>query len=138
MISAIYIGPRSVIPDWIIDMERDHFGIAWSLMDENEHIWAIPFIGFARWRVIPGIQEAELLRIVVAGASCQKGYGRAILQYSQNQVINFGIDTLLLEVRVSNVIARSLYESEGWSYLGLRKQYYGDSEDAASYKRVVV
>ena len=138
MTAPIYIGPMSILPVWIMDIEQAHFGKAWMSICENEHIWTIPSVSFARWRVVPSIQEAELLRIGVIRNWRRNGYGRAILQYSQNQVANFGISTSLLEVRTSNTVARSLYESEGWCRLSLRKQYYGDGEDAVIYQRLML
>ena len=134
MIAAIHIESRSTIPSWIGNIERTCFGEAWSSMCENEHIWAIPFVGFARWKLAASIQEAELLRIGVANNSRRNGYGRAILQYSQSQIANLGINHLFLEVRVSNVAARSLYQSEGWVCMSLRSHYYCDGEDAMNYQ----
>ena len=134
MITPVYIQPGSIIPDWLIEMERVYFGNPWSSMYENEHIWAIPLVSFARWIVNREIQEAELLRICVAKNCFRKGYGRAILRHSQSQVANFRVNTMFLEVRASNIAARSLYESEGWSYLGLRAKYYNDGEDAVNYR----
>jgi ribosomal protein S18 acetylase RimI-like enzyme len=124
----------SNIPNWMNDMEQACFGKAWVFVSENEYIWAKPFICFARWRVSPSIREAELLRIGVAINLRRNGHGRDVLQHSQIQIANFGIQTLLLEVRASNIAARLLYESEGWSYSGLRRRYYSDGEDAANYR----
>ena len=137
MISPIHFGSRSIIPPWIIDIERYCFGDVWVSIGEDEHILAIPSFSFARWRVSECIQEAELLRIGVASQLRRTGYGRAILQYSQNRMAEIGITTLLLEVRASNMVARSLYESEGWSCLGLRRGYYRDGEDAMNYQRKI-
>ena len=50
----------------------------------------------------------------------------AVFEYSENN----GIDFLTLEVRASNRPALSLYEKLGFKRVGLRKKYYGGTEDA--------
>jgi ribosomal-protein-alanine N-acetyltransferase len=116
-------------------IDRACFGEAWGPLDEFEHIWAIFPCGFARWRIIPEVQEAELLRIGVAEELRRGGHGRVLLRLSQAQLTRMGVELLHLEVRVSNAVARALYESEGWVYQGLRKGYYRDGESAALYSR---
>ena len=130
-----HLGPGSRVPAWIEAIDRACFHDAWGPLDECEHIWAIEPAGFARWRIIPEVGEAELLRIGVAEAERRGGYGRRLLRLSQNRLARFGVGVLHLEVRVGNAAARALYESEGWIYQGLRKGYYRDGESAALYSR---
>lgn len=133
--SAIHLGPGSRVPAWVEAIDRACFHEAWGPLDECEHIWAIHPFGFARWRIIPEVGEAELLRIGVAEAMRRGGQGRRLLRLSQAQLARCGVEVLHLEVRVSNAAARTLYESEGWVYRGLRKGYYRDGESAALYSR---
>jgi ribosomal protein S18 acetylase RimI-like enzyme len=130
-----HLGPGSRMPAWVEAVDRACFGEPWGPLDECEHIWAIPSVGFARWRIIPEVQEAELLRIGVAEGLRRSGHGRRLLRLSQAQLARLGVELMHLEVRVSNRAARVLYESEGWVYRGLRKGYYRDGEDAALYSR---
>jgi ribosomal-protein-alanine N-acetyltransferase len=116
-------------------IDRACFHDAWGPLDECEHIWAIEPVGFARWRILPEVGEAELLRIGVAEAARRGGCGRRLLRLSQNRLARFGVEVLHPEVRVGNSAARALYESEGWVYQGLRKGYYRDGESAALYSR---
>ncbi len=133
--SAIHLGPGSRVPSWLEAIDRACFLEPWGPLDEFEHIWAIQPIGFARWRIIPEVGEAELLRIGVAEGMRRGGYGRRLLRLSQAHLARYGAGVLHLEVRVSNRAARTLYESEGWVYRGLRKGYYRDGESAALYSR---
>jgi len=123
------------MPGWVEAIDIACFGEAWGPLDEFEHIWALAPWGFARWRIIPEVGEAELLRLGVARDERRSGHGRRLLQLSQTQLERMGVEILHLEVRVSNGAARALYESEGWVYRGLRKGYYRDGESAALYSR---
>jgi ribosomal-protein-alanine N-acetyltransferase len=123
------------VPAWVEAIDRACFGDAWGPLDENEHIWAVRSIAFARWRVIPEVREAELLRLAVAPEERRDGHGRRLLRLSQARLALAGVEVLHLEVRVSNRAARALYESEGWVYQGERKGYYRDGESAALYTR---
>lgn len=133
MSRILHLKPGSRVPEWVEAIDRACFIEAWGPLDECEHIWAFPPHAFARWRIIPEVQEAELLRIGVAVEARRRGYGRALLRHSQAAMARLGVDVLHLEVRVSNVAARALYESEGWAYRGVRKSYYRDGETAALY-----
>ena len=127
-------GPGSQVPAWVEAIEAGCFGSPWGPLGEGEHLWAAFPAAFARWRVIPETQEAELLRIGVAETVRRGGQGRALLRHCQKLLIGQGIQVLHLEVRVGNLAARGLYESEGWVYQGLRRRYYRDGEDAALYR----
>jgi len=133
--AASHLGPGSLVPAWMEAIDRDCFGEVWGPLDECEHIWAWFPAGYARWRIIPEVGEAELLRLGVAVDQRRDGHGRRLLRLSQEQLARYGVEVLHLEVRVSNAAARALYESEGWVYQGLRKGYYRDGESAALYTR---
>lgn len=130
-----HLGPGSQVPAWVEDLDRLCFQEAWGPLDDHEHLWAENPRGFARWRVVPEIGEAELLRIAVDPALRRSGHGRDLLRHCQERLSRMGIATLHLEVRVSNASARRFYEGEGWKEGGLRKGYYRDGEDAALYAR---
>jgi ribosomal-protein-alanine N-acetyltransferase len=130
-----HLGPGSELPAWIEALDRQCFGEAWGALDGSEHLWASPGHGFVLWRVLEAVQEAELLRIAVDPALRRGGHGRALLDHSVARLALMGVTTLHLEVRVSNVAARHLYERDGWAGVGCRKAYYRDGEDAALYTR---
>ena len=132
-----HLGPGSQVPAWVEELDRQCFQEAWGPLDENEHLWASSDFGFARWRVVEAVQEAELLRMAVDPSLRRGGHGRALLRQSMAQLARMGVTTLHLEVRVSNQAARLLYESDGWQPQGTRRAYYRDGEDAALYTREI-
>lgn len=70
------------------------------------------------------VDELHLLNLTVIPAQQHLGYGRALLQRMLACARMEGFLTMWLEVRPSNVAARSLYDSMGFSVVGVRKQYY--------------
>lgn len=129
----VHYGPGSAMPLWIETLDRTTFGEAWGALDEHEMVWAYQGLAFARWRAVPALGEAELLRIAVLPEARGRGLGRDLLRASVAALKDLGLGTFHLEVRVSNAPARRLYESEGWREDGLRPKYYRDGEDAALY-----
>jgi ribosomal-protein-alanine N-acetyltransferase len=81
-----------------------------------------------------GVDEVHLLNITVAPACQGRGWGRLMLDalalWSRGQ----GAQWLWLEVRVGNLRAQRIYESNGFRRVGDRKAYYpapdGRREDA--------
>ncbi len=135
MKEVIHLGPGSDLPLWIEALDRTVFGEAWGALDEHEHVWALPGEGFSRWRLVPTLEEAELLRIAVFPEVRGRGLGRRLLNLASKACAELGMRTLLLEVRPSNTAARALYASEGWREVGLRPRYYRDGEDAVLCSR---
>jgi ribosomal-protein-alanine N-acetyltransferase len=58
------------------------------------------------------------------------GLGQYIMLGLIEHAIERGAVSSTLEVRVSNVVARTLYEKLGYEPRGLRRRYYEDGEDA--------
>jgi len=71
-----------------------------------------------------GVDEVHLLNITVAPAHQRQGWARFMLDalalWSRGQQAHW----LWLEVRESNAPARRLYESHGFTQVGVRKGYY--------------
>lgn len=85
--------------------------------------------GFAVFYLTP--PESELPDIVVAESYRGKGLGKALLSQSIATLKVQGIDTIYLEVRVSNTPARTLYSRLGFEEIGKRKYFYSNPvEDA--------
>lgn len=70
------------------------------------------------------LDEAEILNIVVATAARGQGYGRRLLNDVCDILKQQGVKRLFLEVRESNSVAIGLYQTMGFSQIGLRKNYY--------------
>lgn len=70
------------------------------------------------------LDEVSLLNIVVDDHYRGRGMGRELLASGLAWMQQFGAERCVLEVRVSNRPARSLYASLGFGEDGLRKNYY--------------
>ena len=77
---------------------------------------------FALGRIIVG--EAELLTIAVDPEAQRRGLGRACLRRFIDTCRTRGASRILLEVAETNVGARALYRSQGFTEDGHRKGYY--------------
>jgi len=131
------LGPGTALPEWLEELDRTTFGGAWGALDDGEVILAMDRRAFIRWRLIPVAGEAELLRLAVAPALRRQGLARRLLRESEPFLRAQEITELHLEVRIHNQPARSLYEAEGWEFMGIRKAYYRDGADAALYRRML-
>lgn len=79
--------------------------------------------------------EWELENIVVAPTARRKGLGKRLLDALLFRVRETHSDAVFLEVRDSNIAARSLYEMAGFKQVGSRKSYYTNpTEDAILYR----
>ncbi|HEC05452.1 MAG TPA: ribosomal-protein-alanine N-acetyltransferase [Thiolapillus brandeum] len=81
--------------------------------------------------------EAHLLNLSVHPRHQGRGLGRFVLRQVIEQA-GEKADTLFLEVRASNRVARRLYESEGFNEIGQRFNYYPADkgrEDALVFAR---
>jgi len=92
------------------------------------------FVGFLVARHIP--PDWELENIVVAANSHRSGVGQRLLTVLLETAKQCNSEAVFLEVRESNVAARSLYEKVGFRQTGSRKSYYQQPlEDAILYRR---
>lgn len=77
------------------------------------------------------LDEAHITNIAIHPDYRGRGLGRALLRYVMQLAQELGATSMILEVRVSNDIARGLYESLGFVRIGLRKGYYADNKEDA-------
>ena len=75
--------------------------------------------------------EAQLLNIATAPEFRRRGYARRILYALCEKAKECGAASMSLEVRESNTSAQSLYLSEGFHVIGIRKNYYVKPQEAA-------
>jgi ribosomal-protein-alanine N-acetyltransferase len=68
--------------------------------------------------------ESHMLNLSIAGVHQGKGYGREFVGFLVNEARVNQAQTMLLEVRPSNVIAISCYNGAGFNEIGCRKDYY--------------
>jgi ribosomal-protein-alanine N-acetyltransferase len=70
------------------------------------------------------VDEAHLLNLAITPDWQGRGMGRRFLRQLINLAREYHAGTVLLEVRPSNVAARQLYLSTGFSEIAVRKKYY--------------
>ena len=77
------------------------------------------------------VDEAHVTNIAVSEAYRGQGLGKRLLRELMRTAQWLGAVRMTLEVRVTNEIAKSLYERMGFYASGIRPNYYSDNmEDA--------
>lgn len=80
--------------------------------------------------------EAYITNVAVFEKFRKKGIGRMLLRAAAENAESRKCEFITLEVRVSNSAAISLYESEGFEKVGIRKNFYSSPvEDGAIYTK---
>jgi ribosomal-protein-alanine N-acetyltransferase len=99
--------------------------------DEHKYLTAkdgakvVGYIGFEKI-----LDETHIINMAVHQAYQGKGVGKRLMQHVLNDE-----DVFFLEVRVSNEVAKSIYQHFGFKVIDTRKQYYADGEDAYVMRR---
>lgn len=75
--------------------------------------------------------EAELGDMAVLPEVRRRGLGRRLLDGALAEAARRGAKRVFLEVRESNVAARSLYERAGFEAAGTRSDYYSEPKEDA-------
>lgn len=111
--------------------------LAEELGNENSHFLAAvsdKLIGYIGVQEIYG--EAYITNVAVFGEYRKSGVGRALLKAACDGAKNRGCEFITLEVRESNIPAITLYESEGFEKVGIRKNFYSaPSENGLIYTK---
>ena len=87
-----------------------------------------------------GAGEAHILNICIRSDLRSGGIGRRLMEFLLERARAAEMQDVFLEVRPSNPVAIQLYESLGFTRVGVRKGYYqasGGREDAWVYKLVL-
>ena len=87
-----------------------------------------------------GAGEAHVLNLCVAEEYRCRGIGTQLLGHLLEFAKGLGVNDILLEVRPSNTTAIRLYQSQGFSQIGMRRGYYqavDGREDAVVLRKVV-
>ncbi|WP_134704691.1 ribosomal protein S18-alanine N-acetyltransferase [Ammoniphilus sp. YIM 78166] len=127
--------------DAVQEIECDTFTIPWSRQSfENElsnNHFAYYLVlevqgkvaGYGGMWIIG--DEAHITNIAIASAYRGQKWGEKLMVAMKLHAIRQGAMAMTLEVRVSNVIAQSLYQKLGFYNKGVRPRYYSDNgEDA--------
>ena len=79
----------------------------------------------------------ELDNIQVDEDYRNQGIGTKLMAHLVSLAIEYRVENITLEVRVSNEIARELYKRFGFREVALRKYYYGDEDGILMEKNVM-
>ncbi len=114
----------------ILDNYPESFLVA---CNNNEEI-----IGYIMWRVerTPAItslklkKNGHLVSIAVSKKYRRIGVAMTLLSHSMKKIQKYKIDEYVLEVRISNLEAISLYERFNYQIQSIKEKYYRDGENA--------
>ncbi len=119
---------RSFTLPWSLDafhneLIKNQFADYTVLLDDEK------IIGYCGVWII--MDEAHITNIAVLPEYRGQGLGEKLLKSVMNLAARKGALTVTLEVRVSNIPAKSMYQKLGFRDGGIRKNYYSDNlEDA--------
>lgn len=127
--------------DEVLPIERASFTMPWSrgafLYEMEQNQVARCFVLREAGRLVGYIclwevaDELHVTNIAVRPDARRRGFGRTLLGRTLEDARGRGLRLVVLEVRPSNIEARSLYESFGFRVVGRRRGYYYDTgEDA--------
>ncbi len=74
--------------------------------------------------------EGHITNLAVKLEEQGKGIGKVIVYYLLQLAQKADINSVLLEVRTTNIKAQELYKKFGFEIISVRKNYYGYEEDA--------
>ena len=117
----------------IAEIEKACFSLPWSeqslidsvtredtmflVCEEEQNI--VGYIG-----MYLSFDEGDITNVAVAPAYRKRGYGEAIVSKAIELAKEKQLEMILLEVRVSNAPAISLYKKMGFEEIGIRKNFY--------------
>ena len=127
--------------DGVMAVEHDSFLTPWSRSAFEEELAQNRLaryivaeedgqvVGYAgMWLVI---NEAHVTNVAVSGSRRGEGIGRLLMETLMELARENGMGSMTLEVRVSNMVARHLYETLGFAEAGIRKNYYSETKEDA-------
>lgn len=80
------------------------------------------------WHIL---EEVHILNVSVSTDYRKKSIGEALFAHAVKYCLNNEVKYITLEVRVSNLPAKNLYQKYGLKSLGVRKGYYQDNNEDA-------
>ncbi|ETT52443.1 ribosomal-protein-alanine acetyltransferase [Paenibacillus sp. FSL R7-269] len=105
------------------ELTHNHFA-KYMVMELAGHI-----IGYAgMWAIV---DEAHVTNIALLEAYRGRKWGERLLDELMRTAAYLGMQSITLEVRVSNEVAQNLYRKKGFKPAGTRKGYYSDNREDA-------
>ncbi|HHY40954.1 MAG TPA: ribosomal protein S18-alanine N-acetyltransferase [Syntrophaceticus sp.] len=124
----------------IMLIEKCSFPAPWSakaFLNELQNKFARYFVLVEQGKVIgyAGMwlfaRESHITTIAVHPNYRNQGYGRMLMNFLIEYSRQEDVDTMILEVRTSNIPAIKLYSSLGFKKIGIRKNYYLETQEDA-------
>lgn len=125
----------------VAEIEAEAFSSPWKadtfhtlLERPGAELWVLaePDAGVVAYAVVWCIlDQGELANIAVAEPYRRQGYGAYLLSHVVGVARDRGVDSLYLEVRVSNTRAADLYRAFGFREIGVRRDYYDHPREDA-------
>ena len=92
-------------------------------------------VGYLEYSLI--YDRMEIDNITVKEEYRGNGIGTKLMAHLISLAIEYRVDNITLEVRVSNEIAKKLYKKFGFHEVAIRKYYYGDEDGILMEKNVM-
>lgn len=125
----------------VAEIEAEAFSSPWKadtfhtlLERPGAELWVLedPEAGVVAYAVVWCIlDQGELANIAVAAPLRGRGYGAWLLSRVVEVARERGVESLYLEVRVSNGRAADLYRTFGFKEIGVRRDYYDEPREDA-------
>lgn len=126
--------------DQVMTLERQIFSRPWSegsmasALQQQETIYLVDEIE-GKIRGYLGIwcmaEDGDLCNMAVAEQARRGGVATDLLEKGMAYCRKQGVHRVVLEVRESNLPAKTLYQKMGFISIGVRKQYYSDPQEDA-------
>ncbi len=124
----------------VLAIESVSFPTPWSYQafaSELRNRYGVYFVALAGERVVGYagmwlfLGEAHVTTIAVHPDYRRRGLGRLLLGTLVRHAKEQGAETMILEVRPSNLAARRLYQEMGFRQIGVRRNYYLETREDA-------
>ena len=128
----------------IAQMEKLCFSDPWSEnsvaseLDNPLSLWLVALDGETVAGYVGSqsvLDGADMMNVAVHPDYRRKGIARELVTGLMNALVEKGVKSLALEVRVSNAPAIALYEQLGFRQVGLRPNYYRNPKENALIMR---
>lgn len=117
----------------VMRVEKDSYSYPWSQKNFDDCLKKIQYSCWVFEQenkiqghvvLLLGAGEAHILNICVHPDRQGKGWGRKLLKETEWIAKQHQAENCFLEVRISNKVGLTLYDSEGYNEIGFRKAYY--------------
>ncbi len=130
-------------------IERSVYTHPWTIgnftdsLEAGYHCWIMERAGHVAGYIVVmiAVEEAHLLNLSIAAPLQRQGLGSELLRFVVKLALDYGAQTIYLEVRESNAAGRALYAQHGFAEIGVRRAYYPAGavrEDAVTMEKKLI